>query len=63
MLTSENRMPQAASPNSGLVPWLAMLGLSFYLWVKFPRLMIIAAALSVGFVVLIFLINLSAHLQ
>ena len=62
-LISENYMPPAASPNNGLVSWLAMLGLSFYLWVKFPRLMIIAAALSVGFAVLIFLINLSAHLE
>ena len=56
-------MPPAASPNNGLVSWLAMLGLGFYLWIKFPRLMIIATALSIGFVVLIFLINLSAHLQ
>ena len=56
-------MPPAASPNNGLVPWLAMLGLGFYLWIKFPRLMIVAAALSLGFAVLIFLINLSAHLE
>jgi hypothetical protein len=56
-------MPPAASPSNGLESWLTMLGLGFYLWVKFPRLMIIAAALSVGFIVLIFLINLSAHLQ
>ena len=56
-------MPPAASPNNGLVPWLAMLGLGFYLWIKFRRLMIIAAALSLGFAVLVFLINLSAHLE
>ena len=38
------------------------LGLSLYLWVKFRRLMIIAAALSLGFAVLIFLLSLSARL-
>jgi hypothetical protein len=47
-------MQPAADPNNGLLSWLAGLGLSVYLWVKFPRLMIIAAALSFGFVVLIF---------
>jgi hypothetical protein len=56
-------MPPAASPNNGLVSWLAMLGLGFYLWIKFPRLIIIAAALSFGFTVLIFLIDLSSHLK
>jgi hypothetical protein len=55
-------MQPAADPNNGLLFWLAGLGLSAYLWVKFLRLMIIAAGLSFGFVVLIFLINLSAHL-
>jgi hypothetical protein len=56
-------MQPAADPNNGLLSWLAGLGLSAYLWVKFPRLMIIAAGLSFGFVVLIFLINLSTHLE
>ena len=55
--------PAANDLNNGLLFWLLGLGLSFFLWVKFPRLMIIAAALSVGFAVLIFLINLSAHLE
>jgi hypothetical protein len=56
-------MQPAADPNNGLLSWLAGLGLSAYLWVKFPRLMIIAVGLSFGFVVLIFLINLSAYLE
>jgi len=56
-------MPPASSPNNGLVPWLALIGLGFYLWIKFPRLMIIAAALSFGFTVLMFLIDLSSHLK
>ena len=56
------RCNQLLTPNNGLLFWLAGLGLSAYLWVKFLRLMIIAAGLSFGFVVLIFLINLSAHL-
>jgi len=55
-------MQPANDLNNGLLPWLAGLGLSLYLWVKFPRLMIIAAALSLGFTLLIFLINLSARL-
>ena len=56
-------MQPANDLNNGLLPWLAGLGLSLYLWVKFPRLMIIAAALSLGFAVLIFLMNLSARLE
>ena len=56
-------MQAAADLNNGLLPWLAGLGLSLYLWVKFPRLMIIPAALSLRFAVLIFLMNLSARLE
>ena len=55
-------MQPPADLNNGLLPWLAGLGLSLYLWVKFPPLMVIAAALSLGFAVLIFLMNLSARL-
>ena len=55
-------MQPTADLNNGLSPWLAGLGLSLYLWVKFRRLMIIAAALSLGFAVLIFLLSLSARL-
>jgi hypothetical protein len=54
-------MQPAADPNNGLLPWLVGLGLSLYLWVKFPRFMIIAAALSLGLAVLIFLMNVSAR--
>jgi hypothetical protein len=32
-------MQPAANLNDGLLPWVAGLGLSLYLWVKFPRLM------------------------
>jgi len=56
-------MPTAADPNNGLLSWLASLGLGFYLWAKFPRFMIIATALFLGCFVVIFLINLSAHLN
>ena len=60
-LVSDSQMQPAADPNNGLLSWLAGLGLSAYLWVKFPRLMIIAAALSLGFAVLIFLMNVSVR--
>jgi hypothetical protein len=56
-------MQPAADLNNGLLSWLAGLALSFFLWVKFPRLMITAGALFVGFWVLILWINLSAHLK
>jgi hypothetical protein len=49
--------------NNGLLSWLLGLGFSFFLWVKFPRLMITAACLFGGFWILIFLINVSAHLK
>ena len=42
-LVSDSQMQPAADPNNGLLSWLAGLGLSVYLWVKFPRLMIITA--------------------
>jgi hypothetical protein len=56
-------MQLAADPNNGLLSWLAGLALSFFLWIKFPRVMIISSALLVGFWVLILWINSSAHLE